>query len=159
MSYKLRILSLGAGVQSTTLLLMAEKGLIEPFHCAIFADTGWESEATYTHLNWLKQVCKTPIIIVRSELGSILDWSKEAMIRNVKKFCVMPFYTLNSGKKGILRRQCTDHFKITPIRKHTRKLLGLIPHQKAPKGAVEQCVGISTDESQRIKISREKMTD
>ena len=38
----LRILSLGAGVQSTTLALMAAHGEVEAPDCAIFADTGWE---------------------------------------------------------------------------------------------------------------------
>ncbi len=40
---RLRVLSLGAGVQSTTLALMAAHGEIGPMpDCAIFADTGWE---------------------------------------------------------------------------------------------------------------------
>ncbi len=39
---KLRVLSLGAGVQSTTLALMAARGEIEAPDCAIFADTGDE---------------------------------------------------------------------------------------------------------------------
>ena len=38
----LRILSLGAGVQSTALLLMSIRGEIDRRDCAIFADTGWE---------------------------------------------------------------------------------------------------------------------
>lgn len=38
----LRVLSLGAGVQSTTLALMAAHGEIEAPECAIFADTQWE---------------------------------------------------------------------------------------------------------------------
>lgn len=137
MTYKLRILSLGAGVQSSTLLLMAEKGVIAPFDCAIFADTGWEGKATYDWLDWLKQTCKTPIITVKSDMGSILDWSLACRVRDTKRFSVMPFYTSNNGDKGILRRQCTDHFKITPIRKQTRKLLGLAPKQRAPKDAVD----------------------
>jgi hypothetical protein len=38
----LRIISLGAGVQSTTLALMAAAGEIGPMpDCAIVADTGW----------------------------------------------------------------------------------------------------------------------
>lgn len=40
---RLRALSLGAGVQSTTMALMAAHGEIGPMpDCAIFADTGWE---------------------------------------------------------------------------------------------------------------------
>jgi len=40
MQNKLRVLSLGAGVQSSTLALMIEKGLIPKVSCGIFADTG-----------------------------------------------------------------------------------------------------------------------
>ncbi len=45
----LRIISLGAGVQSTTLALMATRGEIGPMpSCAIFADTGDEPETPST---------------------------------------------------------------------------------------------------------------
>lgn len=51
---RLRALLLGAGVQSTTLALMAAHGEIGPMpDCAIFADTHWEPKAVYDHLNWL----------------------------------------------------------------------------------------------------------
>lgn len=50
----LNVLSLGAGVQSTALLLMSLCGEIERLDCAIFADTGWEPKAVYTHLAWLE---------------------------------------------------------------------------------------------------------
>lgn len=48
-----RVLSLGAGVQSTTLALMAAHGHFRPVDCAIFADTSWEPAAVYEHLNVL----------------------------------------------------------------------------------------------------------
>jgi hypothetical protein len=39
----LRVLSLGAGDQSTTLAPMAAHGIIDPMpDCAVFADTGWK---------------------------------------------------------------------------------------------------------------------
>ena len=47
---KLRILSLGAGVQSTTLALMIEKGEIPMVDCAIFSDVGAEPKLVYKHL-------------------------------------------------------------------------------------------------------------
>ena len=37
-----RYLSLGAGVQSSAVLLLAARGEIAPFDAAVFADTGWE---------------------------------------------------------------------------------------------------------------------
>jgi len=161
--YKLRILSLGAGVQSSTLLLMAEKGIIGPFNCAIFADTGWESQATYQWLEWLKSTCKTPIITVSN--GNVLHHSMEANYKVAKRDgfvnagIALPIYFSGGGlPSGMMHRQCTTNFKIIPIRREVRRLLGLIPRQRAPKDAVEQIIGISLDEARRVRTSRERMT-
>jgi hypothetical protein len=61
------ILSLGAGVQSTTLALMALRGELPLPEAAIFADTGWESAATYAHLDWLTRTLgdALPVHVVR----------------------------------------------------------------------------------------------
>ena len=50
----MRILSLGAGVQSTALLLMMIHGEIPKADAVIFADTGWEPAAVYKHLEKLE---------------------------------------------------------------------------------------------------------
>jgi hypothetical protein len=71
-----RTLSLGAGVQSTTMLLMAQHGLIDRPDVAIFADTGWEPPAVYQHLQWLEGVIAgfdNPIPILRVTKGNIRD--------------------------------------------------------------------------------------
>ena len=53
----LRVISLGAGVQSTALALIAAHGEIGPMpDCAIFADTQWEPQIIYDHLNWLEKL-------------------------------------------------------------------------------------------------------
>lgn len=57
----LKVLSLGAGVQSTTLALMAARGDIDRPDCAIFADTGWEPAAVYRHLAWLETQLPFPV--------------------------------------------------------------------------------------------------
>ena len=54
-----KILSLGAGVQSSTIFLMGcygelQERLGETFETAIFADTGWESKEVYEWLEFLK---------------------------------------------------------------------------------------------------------
>ncbi len=46
----LRILSLGAGVQSSCVLLMSIEGELDHLDAAIFSDTGWEPAAVYAHL-------------------------------------------------------------------------------------------------------------
>src|SRR3546814_11014927 len=61
-SRMVRILSLGAGVQSTTLALMAAHGEIGPMpDCAIFADTQDEGMATYQHLERLRSILPFPV--------------------------------------------------------------------------------------------------
>lgn len=63
-----RILSLGAGVQST---MVALASMLDPdwpsLSAAIFADTQWEPREVYEHLEWLKGVCQEnglPLIVV-----------------------------------------------------------------------------------------------
>ena len=58
---------------------------------------------------------------------------------------------------GIGRRQCTDNYKIRPIRRRIREMLGLRPRQRVPNGTtVELWLGISTDEAIRMKTSRDR---
>ena len=58
---------------------------------------------------------------------------------------------------GIGRRQCTDNYKIRPIRRRIRELLGLKPRQRVPNGTtVELWLGISTDEAIRMRTSRDR---
>ena len=60
----LRVLSLGAGVQSSTVLLMMINGEIKPADVCIFADTGNEPKEVYEHLNRLKVMSTIPIHVV-----------------------------------------------------------------------------------------------
>lgn len=76
MTAALRVLSLGAGVQSTTLALVAAHGEITPMlDCAVFADTGEEPAGVYRHLAWLQSedLLPFPIHVVRTgPLGDYL---------------------------------------------------------------------------------------
>jgi hypothetical protein len=80
-------------------------------------------------------------------------------IDNGTRFPTAPFFTQQeiTGKKGMLRRQCTNDYKIQPIRQKIRKLCN-VPYKKHfPKDKyVEQWIGISTDEIQRMKPARDK---
>ena len=151
----LRILSLGAGVQSSTMALMADAGEFgEKPDAAVFADTGWEPAPVIKHLEYLKSVISYPIHIVKK--GNIQDDILKALSPNGNQFASAPFYTLNEqGKKGMGRRQCTREYKITPIAAKIRELLGMKKYARFPKGEyVETWVGISTDEVFRVKESR-----
>lgn len=58
---------------------------------------------------------------------------------------------------GIGRRQCTTNYKIRPIRRKIRELLGLRPRHRVPAGTtVEVWLGISTDEFRRTRPSRDR---
>jgi hypothetical protein len=152
----LRVLSLGAGVQSTTLLLMALDGEIGWLDCAIFADTGWEPKAVYEHLSFLEekaQVAGFPIY--RVSAGSL----REKALRTLKRtgFAVLPLHgRAADGHKTMRRRQCTREYKVTPITKMIRQLLSLQKGQRIPSGThVEQWYGISLDEAHRMRQNRE----
>ena len=60
-SKALVVISLGAGVQSSTMALMAANGELPKPDCAIFADTGNEPKAVYTYLDFLKKILPYPI--------------------------------------------------------------------------------------------------
>src|SRR5262249_27028991 len=68
----IRVLSLGAGVQSTTVLLMSCKGVLPKLDAAVFADTQWEPQAVYKHLAWLEVEAKGyGIPILRGTRGDL----------------------------------------------------------------------------------------
>ena len=123
MKANLRILSLGAGVQSSTLALMIEKNLVPMVDCAIFADTGAEPKEVYTWLEWLKEQVSYPVHIVQ---WRNLKEDLIAVANGKRNIVPIPFFTIDeSGKKGIMRRQCTADYKIRPVTKKIRELLGL----------------------------------
>jgi hypothetical protein len=154
----LRVLSLGAGVQSTTLALMAAHGEITPMpDCAIFADTQWEPSAVYDHLAWLMSpnVLPFPIHVVSG--GNLrTDLLRAA---SGERWTSIPAFTRNvSGARveiGMIRRQCTKDYKIVPIRRKVRELAGLTRRRSPKAPVVEQWIGISLDEVMRMKPSAE----
>lgn len=148
----LRVLSLGAGVQSTTLALMAAHREIGPMpDAAIFADTGWEPRAVYEHLDWLSGGNVLPFPIVRVQGVNLRDQVIERATRSHGRFITVPYF-LQSGGMG--RRQCTGDAKIEPIHQAVRALLGVPKGARATRYRVEQWIGISRDELVRMKAAR-----
>lgn len=148
---RLRSLSLGAGVQSTCLLLLAAEGHLPGLDVAIFADTGWEPRSVYAHLDQIEREIAEPagIPILRVSSGNIRDDALDPS----KRFASMPLHILNpQGTEGLSRRQCTGQYKIRPIKEQVRRLLGYPYPQRIPAGVfVEQWIGISVDEVHRAK--------
>lgn len=152
----LTVLNLGAGVQSTALILMAAHGEFDRLpDIAIFADTGWEPKAVYEHLDWLEREVAGRIPIYRVSAGNIRD-DVLASIRDAsKRIGQPPFFVRNSdGVDGILRRKCTTEYKVNPILLKIRELMGAKPRQRV-RGMVEQWFGISVDEAHRMRMPRE----
>lgn len=148
------ILNLGAGVQSTTLYLMSMRGECPRFECAIFADTGEESQATYAHLEWLKSLNGPPILVrSRGRLGDHLMVGQNSTGHH---FAAIPAYTTktdtpSSTDVAVTRRQCSKEYKVSLIEQTIkREVLGLKPRQRLPKDhGVVQHFGISQDEAGR----------
>jgi hypothetical protein len=154
MAPQLRVLSLGAGVQSTTLALMAARGDL-PYRpdYAVFADTGWEPEEVYRHLEWLETQLPFPVIRARRDGLDLGEHAIAIATSPVTRTASPPWFT--EGPRGMLPRQCSKEFKVRVIQREVRKLLGLAPGErsKLPPGSVEQWIGISYDEMQRMKRS------
>jgi hypothetical protein len=151
----LRVLSLGAGVQSTAVLLLALDGEIG-LDAAIFADTGWEPAAVYAHLERLRAVAAeagVPVLTVSN--GSIRDTGASGgSTDSGGVFLEAPFYLRNpDGGEGMARRQCTHKLKVKPIRRAIRQLLAERGVKSPRPGAVLQVFGISSDEFQRMRTS------
>jgi len=143
----MNIISLGAGVQSSVMALMAAHGELPRPDCAIFADTQWEPQYVYHHLDWLET--HLPFPVHRVSKGDI----RSAAVSG--GFSEIPFFGLEGNKKTMGRRQCTFDFKINPIRQKLRELLGLKKGERAKGIKVNTWIGISTDEAGRMKPSRD----
>ncbi|MFE6053104.1 hypothetical protein ACFQ6N_20280 [Kitasatospora sp. NPDC056446] len=153
-----RILSLGAGVQSTTLLLLSALGELPKLDYAVFSDTGWEPSKVYRHLDEVERKIARPanIPILRVSSGNI----RKDALDPAHRFASMPLYILNQdGSPGMTRRQCTGEYKIKPIKRQVRQILGYPHPARVPNGVyAEQWIGISTDEFHRAKDSDVRYT-
>lgn len=161
MTEPIHIISLGAGVQSSAMALMASAGEITPMpQCAIFADTQAEPKSVYEWLIWLEKQLPFPVHHVTA--GSLYE-SEMRIIRSKKsgrlyrKNSIPAFVLKPNGQKGLLGRACTLDFKINPLIKKAREIVGV----KRDCGPVRVIVwiGISTDEAHRMKPSRKKFIE
>lgn len=157
MEKKYTVLSLGAGVQSSTLALMANKGIIPKPDFAIFADTQSEPKSVYEWLHYLSSLLDYPVHIVKKgNLSEDCFKIKKRKKDNIEyTSCIVPVFGLSpcGEKKANLMRKCTQDYKIIPIQKKIKELCKIKRGQK--ECTVTQYIGISKDEMQRMKISRE----
>lgn len=153
---KLTVISLGAGVQSTTMALMAAHGEIGPMpDAAIFADTQGEPEAVYKHLAWLKTVLPFPVHEVTG--GNL--WKSASTVRRTRDGqrsyikTAIPVFMVDGLRKGRGKRHCTQDFKIRPVNRKIRELAGLRAVRKKDGVIADVWIGISADEALRAKAN------
>jgi hypothetical protein len=121
--------------------------------CAVFADPQSESAATYQHVERMKTLCKQHAFDLHiATAGSLID-----LLNNpAAGFESIPAFTLSKSRSvGMLPRECTRAYKIAPITRKIRDLVGVKPRQRVRVKCV-QWIGISLDEIARCKPSRLK---
>ena len=124
---------------------MSVLGVLPLVDLAIHADTGWERESTYAFAAewgpWLADH-GLRVITVSSKISGVNLKSQKGVF--------IPAYTLSTNGvgapgRGILYRQCTQRWKIAPIRRYLRE------HYKGEQ--IELQLGITLDEIHRVTTS------
>ena len=160
---KYNVLSLGAGVQSSTMAFMAAHGEIKPMpDFAVFADTQAEPPEVYEWLEYLIDKLPFPVHIVtggdltkdtltprikQRDTGRGAKVGETYMMQYIPLFGIMP----NGRKTAAIGRRCTAEYKIRPIYKELKKRCNIKRAQK--ETTLTQWIGISWDELQRMKES------
>lgn len=148
------VISLGAGVQSSALLLMAARGELDDLAplrpaLAVFADTRWEEPTTYEWLGLLRlEAWRGGIEIAETSGGDLRADAVRAAEERVRS-ASLPLFTHGAdGRAAMARRQCTSEYKIAPVRRLLRQ------RGFGPSAPVEQWIGISREEApERMKDS------
>ncbi|SKV05664.1 bifunctional 3'-phosphoadenosine 5'-phosphosulfate sulfotransferase/FAD synthetase [Mycobacteroides abscessus subsp. bolletii] len=146
----IRVLSLGAGVQSTVLALMVCDGTLPGLDAAVFADTGWEPPAVYEQVDRLAaELARVGIPLHRVSAGNL----RADTLDPDHRFVSVPWFVRNAdGGEGMGRRQCTSEYKLKPIKVKVRELLGYPHPTPVPRDVyAEQWIGFSTDEIHRVR--------
>lgn len=138
----LKILSLGWGVQSWTIAAMAALGEIPMPDYAVHADTQHEMSGTYAHAKkWTPWLLEhgVKVVTLSSDNTEVVKTYLNTVGVQIPAF----------GEAGSqIRRQCTNDWKIRPIRKFVRRLI-----ESPRENYVEMWQGISIDEWQRMRSS------
>lgn len=158
----MKILSCGAGMQSTALALMAcenvLKGIIHPnvpiYDAIIFCDLGEEPLWVYKQVDFIKSACEKagiPFYVLHTHLYDdyINNFGKSRVVS-------VPFWSIDeNGKKAKMRRHCTIDYKIEVINKFVKwTLLGYKKGQRIKPDDIkahEMHIGFSSEEKHRAR--------
>lgn len=150
----LRVLSLGGGTQSCALALMSARGDLPRLDAVIFADTQGEVPETYGYLWWLAgEMAEAGIPLIIETAG---DLYADLLVDVPKsKNPTPPVHVLNpDGSKGrIPQYRCSYDYKRMVVERTIKRLCGGRGAWK--RATVEQWIGYSADETNRVKTADE----
>ena len=153
----LTVVSLGGGIQSTALCLMADQGLLhrKP-DVALFADTGWEPPHVYATIQALASLLSFPVETVSNGRNLKEDVRNNVQSEGIAGYISIPAVVRQGqGEVRLGTRQCTRQYKIYPVEQAIRRHLGLAKYKKVKPGTlVHQWFGISYDEVGRMSDNR-----
>lgn len=153
----LTYLSLGAGVQSSALFVMAALGLrgCPRPEVAVFADTQDEPKWVYRQVEALTAFGEQHgLPVVHVTAGRLSNEVREHVQGLRKRRAAIPAFTIgDDGREAMLPRQCTAEYKLVPIKRYVRQRLGYRPRQRIPVGSATALIGLSFDECGRMKES------
>lgn len=165
----LRVMSHGGGVQTSMLALLYAtggvqiSGEVQRLDAAIFSDTMEETDEVYEYLDWVEQEvqrCVYPFPIYRVSRGKL--WDSATRVRTTRDGqrtyieTAVPAFTVTGLRKGMGQRHCTRDFKIVMVERKLRELLQRSRVMPNAGVLVELALGISTDEADRMKPSRQE---
>lgn len=164
----MKILSCGAGMQSTALALMScenkIKGIVHPevpvYDLIVFCDLGKEPPWVYDQVDFIAEKCNEAGIEFKVLQTDLYDDYVEKF--GNARVVSIPFWTINEdGKKGKMMRTCTMEYKIGAIQKYVRtELLGYQFRERTKTEdlkAHEMHIGFSYEEKHRCKENPHKM--
>lgn len=139
------VCNLSWGLQSWTLTIASLTGRLPLANLYLFADTTWERKDTYLFAQkW------EPFLMERVSYAHIYPSLASEVVLDGSEQTHVPAFTVcvETGKRGRLRRSCTDRWKIAPMRREISWRLRAHKVKKSP-GVVEQWIGYTTDEMHR----------
>ena len=118
MKKEINVLSFGAGVQSTALLLLYFNGKLDiKFDHIIFANVGFEHPDIMKHLSVMQSIAtQNDHVIHIANYKNLAEDLDSYLVGYKDRVAQIPFFTKDeAGNKGMLTRQCTKDYKIDQV--------------------------------------------
>jgi 3'-phosphoadenosine 5'-phosphosulfate sulfotransferase (PAPS reductase)/FAD synthetase len=144
--------SCGMGVQSAAIIALICRRRLRRPDGIFFCDCGGEFRWTYKYADYITRKARGyGVEITTLKTGNILKDGLDG----TDDFLYLPAHRLKDGKKQLLRRSCTSHYKVEPIIQEIRRRLGLEKGAWWKRLAI-QWMGISWEERHRRKQPKTK---